>query len=209
MTTLTTLEQAIGQQMRRLREGAAVRQETIASGAAMWALPWTQATVAAIELGQRGLMLGEFIMLPLVFLEVGIHRADGTPLQLEDFVPQYVEENMPNVPVVPGGLQMPLKIVRTLLRGGHPSAKDLPQQRPAGPGVAERKMARKLGCSTTAVMNLAQELWQRTLSEERDARIGARAAQLDRRSLQAVRGRVTRALVSELKQIITSRRRRR
>jgi hypothetical protein len=195
---MTTLEQAIGQQMRRLREANGVRQETVAAGAKMWSLPWTQATVAAIELGQRGLSIGEFVMLPLVFGEAGICRPNGRDLDLEDFVPEYVDHNMANVPVVPNGYQMPLRIVRALLRGGLPPASVRGDRGEAGPGEAERKVARKLGCSTVAVVAAARGLWGRTLSEERDGRIGKRAKALDRRSLQAVRGRVTRALVKEL-----------
>jgi hypothetical protein len=208
MTTLRTLEQAIGQQMRRHREAGGVRQETIAAAATMWMLPWTQATVAAVELGQRGLSLGEFLMLPLVFAEAGLRRRSGQPLELSDFIPAHVD-HFPNVPVVPGGFQMPLRTVQTLLRGGRAPAGDPPAPAAAGPGEAERKAARKLGCSPDAIVTAAQQLWSRTLAAERDERIGERAGKLDRRSLQAVRGRVTRGLVRELEPIITGRRRRR
>jgi hypothetical protein len=208
-TKWTTLEQAIGQEMRRLREAQGVRQETVAESAKFWGVPWTQATVAAIELGQRGFALGEFVMLPLVFREAGIRRPNGRHLELEDFVPEYVDQNMPNAPVFPGGFQMPLRIVRTLLRGGALPAGAVPikPRGPVGPGETERKAARKLGCSPDVIVTAARELWGRTLSAERDERIGERGAKLDGRSLQAVRGRVTRGLVHELGPIITRRRR--
>lgn len=204
MTKFTTLEQAIGQQMRRLREAAGVRQETIAAAARFWRLPtWTQATVAAIELGQRGLSVGEFVTLPLLFHEAGIGRPSGGHLELEDFVPRMVD-GFPNVPVVPDGFGMPLRIVRTLLRGGHPPASVQPDRAETGPGEAERKAARKLGCSPNDIVAAARQLWGHTLSEERDQRIGKRAEKLDRRSLQAVRGRVTRALVRDLEPMLTT-----
>lgn len=206
--------------MRRLREAAGARQETIATAAVFWRLSWTQATVASIELGQRGLSVGEFIILPLVFEEAGLRRRSGEPFQLEDFVPvsitppagslalagQAPARSIPNAPVVPGGFQMPLRIVRTLLRGGHPPSIVMGKRAEAGPGEAERKAARKVGCSPAAILKAARELWGRTLSEERDRRIGERARALDRRTLQAVRGRVTRTLVKELAPHIKRRR---
>jgi hypothetical protein len=213
----TTLEQAIEQQMRRLREAQGVRQETVAESARFWGVPWTQATVAAIELGQRGLSLGEFVMLPLVFRQAGIRKPSGRHLELEDFVPLADETGMPNESTIitPGagalvatGVAPMLGIVRTLLRGGLPPAGEQPDRVEAGPGEAERKAARKLGCSPDAIVAAARQLWKRTLSAERDERIGERAAKLDRRSLQAVRGRVTRGLVRELEPIIGRRRRR-
>lgn len=201
---LTTLEQAIGQQMRRHREGRGVRQETVAAAARTWFLPWQQATVAALELGHRGLSIGEFVMLPLVFRTAGIRRPTGAHLELEDFVPLQDEDGFPNVPVVPGGVQVPLRAIRTLLRGGQPPAGvQPPDQAAPGPGEAERKAARALGCAPDSVLRAARRLWGRTLSEERDWRIGDRAKALDRRSLQAVRGRVTRTLVRELAPTMT------
>jgi hypothetical protein len=72
---------------------------------------------------------------------------------------------------------------------------------------AERKAARKLVVSPDAVLRAAVNRWGHGLADERDRRIGARAETLSPRSLQAVRGRVTRALVSELRPVIKRRRR--
>jgi hypothetical protein len=48
-------------------------------------------------------------------------------------------------------------------------------------------------------MRAAMKTWDHSLATERDRRIGPRAETLSPRSLQAVRGRVTRDLVTELK----------
>lgn len=70
----------------------------------------------------------------------------------------------------------------------------------AAKGDAERKAARRFGVSPELVSVIAFRRYHRSLSEWRDMRVAERAA--DSRSLQAIRGHVTRALLSEMKPMI-------
>lgn len=72
-------------------------------------------------------------------------------------------------------------------------------------GPAEQKAARRVGelvgvpADTDDLAHLSLRCWGRTLSEERDARVAERAGpDASPRSLQALRGHVTRELVNEL-----------
>jgi transcriptional regulator with XRE-family HTH domain len=229
MTTHRTLEQAIGGELRRLREANGVRQDTVASAAQMFGLNWTQSTVAAIEGGRRSLSIGELGMLPMIVTQADIYRPWVS--RVLDFFPDTDEW----VIVAPGH-EAPLKSIRWLYGtqnererapGYKPPAKSSVRVTPAtgtlalvgepaqasgiGSDVeteAERKAARVLDVSPEAVLRAAMGRWGHSLANERDRRIGPRAGTLAPRSLQAVRGRVTRELVSELKPVIKRRRRR-
>jgi hypothetical protein len=78
-------------------------------------------------------------------------------------------------------------------------------------GDAEQKAANVLDVSPHAVALAARSRWGRSLTEERDRRVSA-ASESTPRTLQALRGHATRALLDELrpvlKDIITSRTRR-
>lgn len=66
-------------------------------------------------------------------------------------------------------------------------------------GVAEQKAASKLGVSPEEVADAAGSLWGRSLAEERDARLGTLAPEgASARTIQALRGHITRKLLQEL-----------
>lgn len=68
-------------------------------------------------------------------------------------------------------------------------------------GEPERRAGRDLEIGAVEVSKLAQHLWSRTLKEEREARVQERVeAGASRRTLQAVRGHVTRELLAELRE---------
>jgi transcriptional regulator with XRE-family HTH domain len=75
------------------------------------------------------------------------------------------------------------------------------------PSDAERHAGRRLGVEPAQVKLAARVLWDhRDFSEERDARIGdedARAA-MDKRTLQAQRGLVTREMLRELREFLSN-----
>ncbi len=54
------MAETIGEQIRRLREAAGLRQDDVARRAKLRGLPWNSATVAAIETNRRDLSLDEF-----------------------------------------------------------------------------------------------------------------------------------------------------
>jgi transcriptional regulator with XRE-family HTH domain len=63
---------------------------------------------------------------------------------------------------------------------------------------ADRHAARKLGVAPDVVAETAQRLWGRSLSEERDYRLVDTSPDLSARRKQALRGHVTRQLLTEL-----------
>jgi transcriptional regulator with XRE-family HTH domain len=199
---MTTLERAIGTELRRLREADGTRQDQLAAAARRYGLRWNQATIAAVELGRRKLSLGEVALLPLVLSEaLGDPNAGARLLSVGELIPDVDQD----VDVSPG-LRLPLRTVRMLFGGPSESA-EWPEPSARRPeleaaGDAERKAARKLGVSPDAIAFGAQKLWGRSLAEERDRRLGEAARALPRRSLQARRGRTTRKLVQELAPLV-------
>lgn len=72
-------------------------------------------------------------------------------------------------------------------------------------GEAERKLARKYGVPALAVALAARAVWGRGLTDERDARVADRVdGDASARTVQAVRGHVTRALAGELHDRLTA-----
>lgn len=63
------------------------------------------------------------------------------------------------------------------------------------------KAARRLGVDAFDVAVAAEQLWERGLAAERDARLGDTKG-LPRRALQARRGHITRALLDELAPVV-------
>lgn len=66
------------------------------------------------------------------------------------------------------------------------------------PAEADRKVAAKIDADPMSVSIMAQALWGRSLTEERDARADERSDHEDPRALQGARGYVTRELTREL-----------
>jgi hypothetical protein len=87
------LDQAIGQRLREFRELNGRRQDEIAGAAREWGLPWTRATIAAIELGRRKIAIEEFLLLPTVLRSLNFAgpvpgRKNAAPIELWDLLPE-------------------------------------------------------------------------------------------------------------------------
>jgi transcriptional regulator with XRE-family HTH domain len=202
---MVTLEQAIGERLRQLREACGIRQEEVAVAARKYGLKWTRATIAAIELGQRRLPLGELALIPVVLAEADV--TGGRILALADLVPD--DDRLVRVA---RGLELPAKAARALL-GGQEVALPTPPIAEAC-GDAETKAASTLRVSPEAIVQAAHRRWGRSLTAERDRRVEAYTAPmltLDPaeaarpgwpRRLQAIRGHVTRELLEELRPLL-------
>jgi len=71
-------------------------------------------------------------------------------------------------------------------------------------GEAEQKAALRLQVPAFAIALEARRRWQRSLSVERDRRLAGQASETgDRRTVQAIRGHITRALLAELEDLPT------
>jgi transcriptional regulator with XRE-family HTH domain len=193
-----TLEEAIGGELRRLREAAGVRQEAIAHAAQMFGMDWTQSTVSAIEGGRRGISFGEAGILPNIVQWAGIAPYGQRVL---DLIPDTEE-----VVLVAPGVEASLRSVRPLY-GTAAEREAAPGYKTKPPtiwliGEAERKAARALRASPEAVLQAAVRRWGHSLATERDVRVG------DPNASAQKRGRVTRTLIRELRPDVKRRRRR-
>jgi hypothetical protein len=194
-----TVERAIGREIGRRREEAEISQSGVAMCARQFGLPWTRATIAAIELGRKELTLGELLLMPLILKEAGVSRA---PLSLGDLIPT---DDRP-VEVWPG-LQLSLPDARTLLTGGAETR----EIRPVNVGVdirdlqacdtAEQKAASTLRVPARAIVDAAYALWDQSLSMERRQRLqrSSAAPGATERRRQALKGHITRELLDELR----------
>jgi transcriptional regulator with XRE-family HTH domain len=188
-----TLEQAIGGELKRLRESRGVPQGAVANAAYLFGLNWTQSTVAAIEGGRRSLTIGELGHLPTILQVVGIPNVG----RVVDLIPDTDERIL----IWPGH-EAPLKSVRWFY-GTVEEREAAPGYEAKPPGMviteAERKAARALKTTPARVSQAAQELWHHSLDEERDRLTGDLAATPQKR------GRVTRLLMRDLKRKIRRR----
>jgi hypothetical protein len=215
-----TLHQVIGRQLRAFRSVFGLRQEDIAAVARMKGLDWVQATIAAIEAGQRPVSIEELLILPSVLrlAAPGTDRIELLPgdelvaLTPQSAVPM-AELRRAFAYILGQGLIETLffgeyalaspdreKLRRTwfwLLAGKELPPLEYVKTLQAAAGEAERKAAAKLGVSPVVIAAAAYALWGRSLSEERDRRVAA-LGEAPARTVQARRGHVTRTLLAEL-----------
>ena len=207
---MNTVEQVIGQELKRRREAAGRQQDSVAVAAQQFGLAWGQATVSAIEAGRRGVSLGEFGLLPSILQLAGI---TDTRLRVTELIPAAREAAR-----LAPGVELPLATIRALFgaegerevvptRGIHGSvvlrppsgALTLTGQHPLT--ETDRKAARTLKVSPEAVSQAALRAWGQPLDAERDARVNDLTASAQKR------GRVTRQLMRELRPIVKKRKR--
>jgi transcriptional regulator with XRE-family HTH domain len=211
-----SLHEAIGGRLRVLREGEGLLQDDIARRARGVGLAWTQATVAAVERGRRAIDLAELLLLtavydvPLTALFEGRERVQLTETAWADLGAlqrlvrggrlQLVDVEAPIHKWFEPGRRNPGDLASTL---ADPLLRELEDAEQAGSGDAEMKAAVRLGVSRGDVARTSHVLWGRSLTAERDARLAETApAQASRKSLQVLRGHVTRRMLDELRSVL-------
>jgi transcriptional regulator with XRE-family HTH domain len=201
------LAKALGHRVRVLRTGKGWSQLRLAELAVESGLrEWRRPLIANLEAGHRRLDLGEAIVLASVF---------GVPLL--DLLPA---ERL----LLTEHRAMSPQQVRWYLSGGLDGKEDRTRDleldadylawflgRSTEREEAAAKAARALGISRSEIDSLAQALWGTSLPAERDRRLAEMpdAEELSARSRQARRGHITRALLSELRQHMATKRPRR
>jgi transcriptional regulator with XRE-family HTH domain len=208
-----SLSQIAGARSRELRTASGRTAETVASAARKYGFDWTSMTVAHIETGKRQLRLEEFALFPSI-LSAGL---DG-PVGFADLIPDDAEVRLSSSDKRTGfisGRQVRAALngsnvseVRRVTRGPDPriagllpmatSTSEVAQASQDARGEAEQAAARKLGFDPVQICHAARARWGRTLSEEREARVGVADSEVTPRQLQARRGHVTRQLLAEL-----------
>ncbi len=229
---METLSAAVGQRIKALRVERGTSADRVAETARTFGLGWQRSTVASIETGRRGLTAEELMLLPVVMtavLETDVHLGDLLRVEaaLSDDVSfrpagfaallEGKRLKLPTHMVIPklferineqlGPENKAWQRIEKLWPEVHGDVAlnldNLMAVEKAGSGEAEQKAGRSLGVSGVEVAAVAFRRWGRGLTAERDARVAEKADQsTSNRSVQAIRGRVTRTLVAEIRPLL-------
>lgn len=220
-----TLPAAVGAAVHNLRVGLGLTQDELARRLKDAGGDWDQAAVARLEAGRREIRLEQVLLLsaslnvPAYDLVGGgddewvrlSPRARWRTMAVRAALSGQDPGNLPAgvfddpgtrgfVATLDGRSELHAIVNRVWPAATRPQAHAVI----AAVGDAERKAARRLGVHPVALSAAAYRTWGRSFVAERDA--GAAeledAAGTDRRSLQAVRGHVTRQLLAELAPIL-------
>jgi transcriptional regulator with XRE-family HTH domain len=191
-----TLGQVIGRNLRAVRKERNWRQDDLAGYLrAIVGFNWTRSTITHIESGQRSLDVAEFAGM---LVNLGLLGVSATQLLRGS---GFVEL---------GDAAVSLSELRRAF-AGDPfrvdvrrhiaiAVEDTDEAELASRGDTEQNVAARLGSDPLRVSELAFERWGRSLTDERDARVDDLAPKrATSRTLQALRGHVTRKLQDELR----------
>jgi transcriptional regulator with XRE-family HTH domain len=177
-----------GGRLKEVREALGISQDALARTARRFGISWTRSTVAKVEAGQRELKVTEwFALLQLL-------RVSGS-----DLVPKGLVRLSPQIAFHSSTL-------KKSLRSEQPAFITSPAQvhRDDEPGEAEQKAARLLGVTALDLLELARAEWGLSMSAERERRLSKEMKRRPKsaastRTIQAIRGRISRGLIEELR----------
>jgi transcriptional regulator with XRE-family HTH domain len=187
---------------------------------------WIRGTVAQAEVGDRRFSLEEVLLMALAYDTTPAQLLTGADTQLVELSPDArlplqavrallsgdeaaihrLDPQAVDVPVrrskppVPRSERFP-DVLAEARRFGIRRRADA-DRAVAGISDAERHAARKIGLAPEQVNFAAVARWGRTLAEERDHRLREQAQEVTPRGLQALRGHVTRELITELSEVL-------
>jgi hypothetical protein len=174
-------------------------------------LNWSRDSVKNIESGAREIALEElFTLLPL--LGVTLEELFPPDMELELAGGWTVRGGAGLRKLLEGRRDATVSPATVQLRGAAVSASSASGSLTVHPPrLAEQKAAASLNVDVSKVQKLAQKAWGHDLTAEREARISGRVAgqEVDPRSLQALRGHVTRELLDELRPLVKKTRKKR
>jgi len=185
------LREVLAAGLKETRLALGLRQEDAATRVRAQGLTsWIRGTVAQAEVGARRLTFEEVLLLALAY--------ETTPAA-------FIRGEDDELVALSRQAQIPAGTVRALLSGQ--AVQTSPSiGRPADDvGDAERHAARRLGVPVERVNQAAMTLWGRPLSEERDRRLVEQPEGMSPRRLQALRGHITRSLITELLPVVRGR----
>jgi transcriptional regulator with XRE-family HTH domain len=197
------LSAVVGAKVRELRQAQGATQEEVAAAARRCGLSWDRSTVTRIEDGARGLTAEELLLLPVLLGD--ILRRPQVPLTELLGEEAWLSDEIAYDPAA----------FRAALTGSgsidvrRRSLDDIPgvplyrAAFRAAAGEAEQRAARSLGVDAKLLSFVAHSRWDRSFTEERDRRVADRApAEAPPRTVQALRGHITRALLAEMRQAL-------
>lgn len=217
------LRKVVGENARRLREGAGIRQDDVSKAVKRLGLSWSRSKVAALERGDKAVGIEDLVVLADVLgsEETGrVHLADffdgNGAVQLTEGWTIYrnalqrflageevrlvVRDSPEQRRRMSEDVQGFMERSNRLLELAGPAA-DMPSEEfealiAEGVGEVEARAGKALGLEVWEVGALAARLWGRSMAKERDARAGE-DDDVDAR--RARRGQVTRTLLRELR----------
>lgn len=225
----SSLSVSVAHRVRAIREEGGVTADRIAEAARYFGLGWQRGTVASIETGRREVTAAELLLLPLILSRCGVKvtlldvlaqpaaLSSGVVANPEGFrellhgdeltvagrgagfaIPA-VQADLPSVPKVASELVHEIKAQLP----GRVRLADIEAAATSAKLDAEQKAAVKLGRTAVQVAHAAHRLWGRGLTAERDERVAKKVPpDAEARSVQAIRGRVTRSLLAELEPVL-------
>jgi len=220
------LREMLAAGVKEARQRLDLRQEDAAARARAYGLStWIRGTVAQAEVGARRFALEEVLLLALAYETSLAELIAGDEHDLVELTPNARLSVgalrallSGNPPAVDEAMDVPAT------RDISPRRSDrfpdvLAEARRFGIGDrsaleraldeisdAERHAARKLGTTPERVNLAAMRRWGRTLAEERDHRLAKQATNVPPRRRQALRGHITRELMTELEAELGTRR---
>lgn len=204
-------DEVIGAHVRALRETKKASQDDLARRMRFYGfVDWQQGTVSAVERGARRLSV-----LELAFLaywgktEVAwfVETSESIEANAHGQISGRTFSRMwRGRPVAGRELPKPM-LARALGLSERERAAASQAARSKAERQAALRLADDLGAAVTAdaVALASVRLWGRSLTDERDARVASQGIGLSARSVQALRGHVTRALIDELRPSIARR----
>jgi transcriptional regulator with XRE-family HTH domain len=193
------LNMLLARNLRRLRDIGGWTQVELASRARELGLEWTADTVVAIESGRREFTPAEVFLVPQL---LKANLAELVKAGDEDLIA--VEGHGLEATTWPALIAG--RRLRSLGKSLDSSARRLSKALTTreARNEAEKKAARSLGLTAAELVILAHGLWNRGLTDERDARVRAEvgAVDLSPSRRQALRGHITRRLLQELREAI-------
>jgi len=216
-----TLSAVIGANLRRLREAERLTQDETQRLLRNQGLSLHQSAIVGIEAGTRSVALGELVVIASAFaVPVSELMAGEGPVQLTpdasadlatvgSFLQGEVDPADFDIDS-PGATEMAnfwrqakahMKHVKKIWPDGTPAGIIAAER--ASDSPSERKAARSLGIPPIDLSIAAFRLWGTSLTDRRNALVADRT-DLDTpsRTVQAIRGRVTRELLAEIRQQI-------
>ncbi|WP_432020522.1 hypothetical protein [Streptomyces sp. 1222.5] len=225
---LPSFAEALGRRLEEVREEAGQTTEDVARHARNLGLTWHRTTVRQTERGNRSATAVELLLLPLLYrkpLRELLPTTSQTTWLTENIavygaeLHRVLDPGYDPLESEPGPATWHLKDGPERLRALSEKAAEDAARWPEGatvgdtatqPDEAETKAAKRLNTTPEYIAYAARELWSRGLAAERDARLAERPQAPDSpRALQAARGHITRALLTELEPAIREHEKRR
>jgi transcriptional regulator with XRE-family HTH domain len=189
MGRATALQAAIAAGIRVRREDLGRTQDDVARSGRELGFDWTAAIIAAMETGKREIHFAELVAV------LSILEAPLAAILQDEAITLSDKAELSAHSLVTLGAQIP-----TVYRRDTQTAEAVIS---AAAADAERKVARRLGVAPGRVSVAAYQRWGRSLTEERDARVAELVSpRANMRTIQALRGHVTRALMDELRESV-------